>query len=176
MIAFSMNKKTSYDFDDLVQNFNLKKFIKYLDKQGKNKISYPPNLPKNHPDLIGDLIKSSSTKIISSKKLENDLYENNSDFMDQAIENGSLLDHVHNNFKLEKDYLFAYGDKDPTPCYFYFIISSKVNKCFYILLFFQDIEVGYQVAYCIKKTKKKDLAIKFVKEEQKKLEKNKFYI
>ena len=113
---------------------------------------------------------------ISPKKLENDVYENNGDFMDQAMENGNLLNYVHTNFKLERDYLFAYEDKDPTPFYFFFIISSKINKCFYILLFFQDIELGYQVDYCIKKVKNKDLAIKFVKEEQKKLEKNKFYI
>ena len=41
--------------------------------------------------------------------------------------------------------------------------------------FFQDIEEGYQKDYCIKKVKSKDLAIKFIKQEQKKLEKNKFY-
>ena len=168
-------KKNRYSFNDLVENFDLSKFIKYLEKQCKNKITYPPILPKNHPDLIGDLIKSSSIQKISPKKLENDVYENNGDFMDQAMENGNLLNYVHTNFKLEKNYLFAYGEKDPTPWYFFFIISSKINKCFYILLFFQDNE-GYQNDYCIKKVKSKDLAIKFVKEEQKKLEKNKFYI
>jgi len=164
-----------YSFDDLVENFDLSKFIKYLDKQCKNKISYPPFLTSNHPDLISDLVKSSSIKKISHEKLENDIIENNGDFMDQARESGKLLSYVHSNFKLEKDYLFAYGDKDPTPLYFFFIISSKINKCFYILLYFQDNE-GYQVAYCIKKVKSKDLAIKFIKQEQKKLEKNKFYI
>ena len=165
-----------YSFDDLVENFDLSKFIKYLDKQCKNKISYPPILPSIHPDLIGDLVKSSSIKKISHEKLENDIIENNGDFMDQARESGNLLSYVHSNFKLEKDYLFAYGDKDPTPWYFFFIISSKINNCFYILLFFQDIEEGYQKDYCIKKVKSKDLAIKFIKKEQKKLEKNKFYI
>ena len=166
-----------YSFDDLVENFDLNKFIKYLDKQCKNKISYPPtpNLPKNHPDLIGDLVKSSSIKKISHEKFANDIIEINGDFIDQARESGNLLSYVHTNFKLEKDYLFAYGDKDPTPWYFFFIISSKINKCFYILLYFQDNK-GYQVAYCIKKVKSKDLAIKFIKQEQKKLEKNKFYI
>ena len=166
-----------YSFDDLVENFDLNKFIKYLDKQCKNKISYPPtpNLPKNHPDLIGDLVKSSSIKKISHEKFANDIIEINGDFIDQARESGNLLSYVHSNFKLEKDYLFAYGDKEPTPWYFYFIISSKINKCFYIILFFQAIE-DYQVAYCIKKIKSKNLAIKFVKEEKKKLEKNKFYI
>ena len=165
-----------YSFDDLVENFDLGKFIKCLDKQCKNKISYPPILPSNHPDLISDLVKSSSIKKISHEKLENDIIENNGDFMDQARESGNLLSYVHSNFKLEKDYLFAYGDKDPTPWYFFFIISSKINNCFYILLFFQDIEEGYQKDYCIKKVKSKDLAIKFIKQEQKKLEKNKFYI
>ena len=172
-------KKNKYSFDDLVENFDLSKFIKYLDKQCKNKISYPPTpsfIRKNPQDIYGDLIKSSTTKKISYKKLEEDVVENSGDFMDQAMMNGNLLDHVHSNFKLEKDYLFAYGDKEPTPWYFYFIISSKINKCFYIILFFQDIEEGFQVAYCIKKVKSKNLAIKFVKEEQKKLEKNKFYI
>ena len=30
--------KNKYSFDDLVENFDLSKFIKYLDKQCKNKI------------------------------------------------------------------------------------------------------------------------------------------
>ena len=133
---------------------------------------------KNTPDktaIIWEGDDPAKVKKISYKKLEEDVVENSGDFMDQAMENGNLLDHVHSNFKLEKNYLFAYGDKEPTPWYFYFIISSKINKCFYIILFFQGIE-DFQVAYCIKKVKSKNLAIKFLKKEQKKLEKNKFYI
>ena len=48
-----------YSFDDLVENFDLNKFIKYLDKQCKNKISYPPTpsfIRKNPQDIYRDLI------------------------------------------------------------------------------------------------------------------------
>ena len=51
------------------------------------------------------------------------------------------------------------------------LISSKINNCLYILLDYGD-SLGNQIFYCIKKLKRKDLAIKFVKEEYKKLKKN----
>ena len=53
-------KKSKYSFDDLVENFDLSKFIKYLDKQCKNKISYPPTpsfIRKNPQDIYGDLME-----------------------------------------------------------------------------------------------------------------------
>ena len=53
-------------------------------------------------------------------------------------------------------------------------ISSKINNCLYILLDYGD-SLGNQIFYCIKKLKRKDLAIEFIKQEYKKLKKNTDY-
>ena len=169
-----MKKKSSLDFDDLVQNFNLKKFIKHLDKESKYKTTYPPFEYKKPPDLYKDLINSSTTKRITFKKLQDGLVKNDGDFVHLAIQNGTLLKHVSDNFKLEKDFLFTFETQTGTDFYGFHIISSKINKCFYVLLDYGN-SLGDQIFYCIKKLKKKDLAIKFIKKEQIKLKKNKSY-
>ena len=163
-------KKNKYSFDDLVENFDLSKFIKYLDKQCKNKITYPPIIQKNPQDIYRDLIKSSTTKKISYKKLEEDVVENSGDFIEGALESGNLLKYVHNNFKLEKDYSFTFEEELGIDFYFFHIISSKINKSIYIIMYYQG-STGYAVCYCIKKVKNKDLALKFIKEEHEKLSK-----
>ena len=162
------------DFDDLIRNFNLKKFIKYLDKESKYKTTYPPFDYKKPPDLYADLINSSTTKKITYKKLLDGIVKNDGDFIHLAIQNGTLLKYVHSNFKLEKDYLFTFESQTGTDFYGFHIVSSKINKCFYILLDYGD-SLGNQIFYCIKKIKSKELAIKFVKQEKEKLKKNRFY-
>ena len=159
-----------YSFDSLVENFDLKKFIKYLDKQCKYKITYPPIIQKNPQDVYIDLIKSNTIKKISLKKLEDGIVENDGDFIDGAMENGNLLKYVHSNFRLEKDYYFTFEEELGVDFYFFHIISSKINKCYYVLMFYQG-STGYQVYFCIKKITSKGLAIKFIKEEYKKLSK-----
>ena len=170
-----MKKKTSLNFDDLVKNFDLNKFIKCLDKESKDKTTYPPFDYKKPPDLYTDLVNSSITKKITFKKLFDNVFRNDGDFIYLATQNGTLLQQVNDNFKLEKHYLFTFESQECSDFYGFEITSSKINKCFYILLDYGN-SLGDHIFYCIKKTKKKDLAIKFVKEEQKKLKKNKLYI
>jgi len=162
------------DFDDLIQNFDLKKFIKFLDKECKYKTTYPPFHYLKPPDLYVDLIKSSITSKITYKKLLDGIHKNDGDFIHLAIQNGTLLKYVSSNFKLEKDYVFTFESETGTDFYGFHIVSSKINKCLYILLDYGN-SLGDQIFYCIKKVKNKDSAIKFVKEEKQKLKKNRFY-
>tara|TARA_B100001093_G_scaffold504958_1_gene561514 strand:+ start:398 stop:1528 length:1131 start_codon:yes stop_codon:yes gene_type:complete len=161
----------TFIFDDLVQNFDLKKFIKLLDIECKYKTTYPPFDYKKPPDLYDDLITSCVNKDMSFKKLMKDIHKSSGDLIHSAIESGTLLPRINNNFKLEKDFLESFETQTGTDFYGFQIISSKINNCLYILLDYGD-SLGNQIFYCIKKLKRKDLAIKFVKEEYKKLKKN----
>ena len=161
----------TFIFDDLVQNFDLKKFIKLLDIECKYKTTYPPFDYKKPPNLYDDLITSCVNKDMSFKKLMKDIHKSSGDLIHSAIESGTLLPRINNNFKLEKDFLESFETQIGTDFYGFQIISSKINNCLYILLDYGD-SLGNQIFYCIKKLKRKDLAIKFVKEEYKKLKKN----
>ena len=164
----------TFIFDDLVQNFDLKKFIKLLDIECKYKTTYPPFDYKKPPDLYGDLITSCVNKNMSFKKLMKDIHKSSGDLVHSAIESGTLLPRINNNFKLEKDFLESFETQTGKDFYGFQIISSKINNCLYILLDYGD-SLGNQIFYCIKKLKRKDLAIKFVKQEYKKLKKNTDY-
>jgi len=161
----------TFIFDDLVQNFDLKKFIKLLDIECKYKTTYPPFDYKKPPNLYDDLITSCVNKDMSFKKLMKDIHKSSGDLIHSAIESGTLLPRINNNFKLEKDFLESFETQTGTDFYGFQIISSKINNCLYILLDYGG-SLGNQIFYCIKKLKRKDLAIKFVKEEYKKLKKN----
>ena len=164
----------TFIFDDLVQNFDLKKFIKLLDIECKYKTTYPPFDYKKPPNLYDDLITSCVNKDMSFKKLMKDIHKSSGDLIHSAIESGTLLPRINNNFKLEKDFLESFETQTGTDFYGFQIINSKIDNCLYILLDYGD-SLGNQIFYCIKKLKRKDLAIKFVKEEYKKLKKNTDY-
>ena len=164
------------DFEDLIENLNLKKFIKFLDKQCKYKfkISPLPWMHKKFPDIFHDLVSSSVSKNMSYEKLLNGIYKNEGDFIHAAIENGTLLKHTDSNFKLEKSIYISFDDRDSAigEYYDYQIISSKINKSYYILVYHTSPGVPHEdIYFCKKKLKDRSLAIKFVKEEHKKLKK-----
>jgi hypothetical protein len=161
----------TFIFDDLVQNFDLKKFIKLLDIECKYKTTYPPFDYKKPPDLYDDLITSCVNKNMSFKKLMKDIHKSSGDLIHSAIESGTLLPRINNNFKLEKDFLESFDNQIGTDYYGFQIISSKINDCLYILLDYGD-SLGNQIFYCIKKLKSKDLAINFVKQEYKRVKSN----
>ena len=161
----------TFIFDDLVQNFDLKKFIKLLDIECKYKTTYPPFDYKKPPNLYDDLITSCVNKDMSFKKLMKDIHKSSGDLIHSAIESGTLLPRINNNFKLEKDFLESFETQTGTDFYGFQIISSKINDCLYILLDYGD-SLGNQIFYCIKKLKSKDLAINFVKQEYKRVKSN----
>lgn len=163
------------DFDDLIVNLDLQKFIKFLDKQCKYKftISPLPWMHKKFPDIFHDLVSSSVSKNMSYEKLLNGIYKNEGDFIHLAIQNGTLLQYASNNFKLEKSIYISFDDRDSAKGenYDYQIISSKINKSYYILVYYNSDATTDDVCFCKKKFKDKSLTIKFVKEEHKKLKK-----
>ncbi|WP_072090947.1 hypothetical protein [Candidatus Pelagibacter communis] len=163
------------DFDDLIRNLNLKKFIKYLDKQCKYKfkISPLPWMDKKFPDVFNDLVSSSLGKNITHKKLLDGIYKNEGDFIHAAIENGTLLKNADINFKLERSIYIRFDDNDSVydHYYDYQIISSKINKCYYILVYHTCPGVDDDIYFCKKKSKDRNSAIKFVKKEHVQLKK-----
>ena len=164
------------DFDDLIVNLDLQKFIKFLDKQCKYKfkISPLPWMHKKFPDIFHDLVSSSLSKNMTHKKLLNSIYKNEGDFIHAAIQNGTLLKHTDSNFKLERSIYIRFDDGESwVNDYFdYQIISSKINKSYYILVYHTSPGVPHEdIYFCKKKLKDRSLAIKFVKEEHKKLKK-----
>jgi len=108
---------------------------------------------------------------MSFKKLMKDIHKSSGDLIHSAIESGTLLPRINNNFKLEKDFLESFDNQIGTDYYGFQIISSKINDCLYILLDYGD-SLGNQIFYCIKKLKSKDLAINFVKQEYKRVKSN----
>tara|TARA_B100001079_G_C16275557_1_gene454117 strand:- start:46 stop:564 length:519 start_codon:yes stop_codon:yes gene_type:complete len=163
------------DFEDLIENLNLKKFIKFLDKQCKYKITNPPLKYKKPPDIYHDLVGSSVSKNMSYKKLLDGINKNEGDFIYLAIQNGTLLPHANKNFKLEKYFIFTFSSDVSSDLYGYYIISSKINKSYYVLLYYSCSLNLDKIYICLKKSKNKNLAIKFVKEENKKLKKISYY-
>ena len=163
------------DFDDLIRNFNLKKFIKYLDKQCKYKfkISPLPWMDKKFPDVFNDLVSSSLGKNITHKKLLDGIYKNEGDFIHAAIENGTLLKNADSNFKLERSINIRFDEyeSNENDYYDYQIISSKVNKIFYILVYHDSPALDEGVYFCKKRSKDRNSAIKFVKKEHTQLKK-----
>jgi len=180
----NINKTPDFDdlyFDDLVKNLDLKKFIKFLDKRCKCKYK-SANLPtlytsssyKKNPGVLHDLVSSSTSKTMSYKKLLSDIYKNEGDFILLVRQNGKLLPHASNNFKLEKVIFLTFDDGETEHIYDFQIISSKINKSYYILLDYEIMEIpafDEDIYFCMKKFKNKNLAINFIKEEQKKLKK-----
>jgi hypothetical protein len=172
------NKNTKkINFDDLLKNFDLKKFIKYLDKSSKNKNTNPVLI--NSPEVFNGLLKSCISKKIDFNKLLKSLWayevpksipEVEVDFIHSAIQNGTLLPHINDNFKLEKTSDVTFDDESTNYDYNYQIISSKINKSYYIFVVYDNF-MSAGVYFCLKKLKNKNSAINFIKEEQKKLKK-----
>jgi hypothetical protein len=183
-----MNKiDRTLDFDDLVKNFDLNKFIKFLDKQCEVKMTNPPHhrymegaetlMPKIYekpPDIYFDLLRSCENENMSFEKLRDDIYKNDGDFIDLIIESGKLLQNVSNNFQIVYNNFEDYYDgRDQNPTYGFHLISSKINDSFYLLVeHYENVSPmmsGKFMFFCMKKFKDKNLAIEFVKEESKNL-------
>ena len=71
--------------------------------------------------------------------------------------------------KIDKIWL-NFDDEVTIYYYDYQIISSKINKSYYIFVVYDDFMSAGKY-FCLKKLKNKNLAINFIKEEQKKLKK-----
>ena len=87
-------------------------------------------------------------------------------------ENGSLLPTISANFELEKESFKSFDDEDFEYFYSHHIISSKINKSYYLLVDRNVAHTDINGYYCRKKFKDKKKAILFLKEEQRQLKKD----
>jgi hypothetical protein len=158
-------KKTKelINLDSVKENIDLKKFIKILDKK---KIT-SGNVKEIYQDFLNSCI---------NKKTDNSLrlaivdLERNEEFFEVYFTSGAFMGYISKNFTLKKK--FRVNGKEWTDMkqeyYIHQIVSSKINKCFYVLVYqgFDTTNDGY---YCRDRFDSEKLAANFIKKEQKNL-------
>jgi hypothetical protein len=157
-------KKQKIDLSYFITNFDLKKFIKFLDKKFEESMT-------SKTIIIDELYKACCTKEIGYKKLIKEHNLSDFNYYDYT-ENGSLLPTISANFELEKESFKSFDDEDFEYFYSHHIISSKINKSYYLLVDRNVAHTDINGYYCRKKFKDKKKAILFLKEEQRQLKKD----
>jgi len=157
--------KTKIDLKYLKKNLNLKKFISFLDNNTKDW--------GNDEAIYYDFLTACETDEISENELFNEL--NNWGKLNEKLYDGfftgKFLPLISDNFKLE-DISEVIGPKlteVKQHHYIHQIISSKINKSFYVLVY-QGFDLTNDGYYCRKKFSNIKKAKNFIKEEQKKIE------
>ena len=152
------------NLDYLKKNLNLKKFIKYLEKDIGD---------KGGLSIFDNFLEASSNKISSEEELYNEIVENEEKLhkkLEDGFYSGTFLPLISDNFKLEK----AITIKGPVlseykqHSYTHQIISSKINKTYYVLVY-KGFDSTNDSHYLDKKFKDKKVTINFVNKEQKRL-------
>ena len=141
----------------IYKNFDLKKFIKLLQPQDFD----------NQKQIYLDFLQSCSTKKESANQIEERWSKSGFDnLLDSMIESGKFFPYVSDNFKMEEKKSFE-GDEDYIgESKTFFLISSKVNKTFYVIIYISE-EDGNDGFYVAKKFKDKKKAKIFIKNETK---------
>jgi len=76
------------------------------------------------------------------------IFESHESIFDMKALRYFVFKQLVKNKSFEKDYLFTFESQTGTDFYGFHIVSSKINKCFYILLDYGD-SLGNQIFYCI---------------------------
>ena len=142
----------------IYKNFDLKKFIKLLQPQDFD----------NQKQIYLDFLQSCSTKKESANQIEERWSKSGFDnLLDSMIESGKFFPMMSDNFKLEEKKSFE-GDEFGNVMDGYdesitfFLISSKVNKTFYIVVYINNKD-GNDGFYVHKKFKSKKQAKNLIK-------------
>ena len=121
----------------------------------------------NQKQIYLDFLQSCSTKKETANQIEERWSKSGFDeLLYSMMESGKFFPYVSDNFKLEEKKSFK-GDED-----YYgesktlFLISSKVNKTFYVIIYISE-EDGNDGFYVAKKFKDKKKAKIFIKNETK---------
>ena len=141
----------------IYKNFDLKKFIKLLQPQDFD----------NQKQIYLDFLQSCSTKKESANQIEERWSKSGFDnLLYSMMESGKFFPYVSDNFKLEEKKSFEDDEDGNGESKTFFLISSKVNKTFYGIVYIseQDGNDGFYVA---KKFKDKKKAKRFIKNEKK---------
>ena len=146
----------------IYKNFDLKKFIKLLQPQGFD----------NQKQIYLNLLQSCSTKKESANQIEERWSKSGFDnLLYSMMGSGKFFPYVSDNFKLEEKKSFEDDEDGNGESKTFFLISSKVNKTFYIVVYI-DNKDGNDGFYVHKKFKSKKQAknlIKKLSNNQKKL-------
>ena len=159
-------KRTSekIDLKYLRENLDLKKLIKYLEKDTGDEGGF---------SIFYNILGACSNKINSEDGLFDEIYEHNEKLkkkLEEGLFLGTLLPLISDNFKLEKaitingPVLSEYKQHS----YTHQIISSKINKTYYVLVY-KGFDSTNNSHYSDKKFKDKKVALNYIKKEQKKL-------
>jgi hypothetical protein len=168
-----MNKEVYDGFaqDELIdkyaENLDLKKFLKLLDNQIRNKSPH-------NTDVFNDLILSSSkNKSDYNKKIKSiHKYEYFEHLLEYDL---NILVLVNSNFKKFKRFEIDEEDTAFQINHLFEIIYSKINKNYYVFNTKQIIDIRFVSIHCVKKFKDKTKAIMFIKDKMKTIKKdNKF--
>ncbi len=140
------------------KSFDLKKFIKLLQ----------PQVFDNQKQIYLNFLQSCSTKKESANQIEERWSKDGfADLLDSMIESGKFFPMMSDNFKLEEKKSFE-GDEFGNVMDGYdesitfFLISSKVNKTFYIVVYINNKD-GNDGFYVHKKFKSKKQAKNLIK-------------
>ena len=167
-------RKMKVDLKYLKKNLDLKKFVKFLNKT----LEWG-----NDRDIYYLFLEACSTKKISYDDLFDAINDNNlklyEKFEDQFI-SGMFLPTISDNFKLEKitdiigrkksitnrhSPLGATLDPEEDAFWIFQIISSKINKTYYVAVY-QGYDYHNDGYYINKKFKDKKFALKYVEKRK----------
>ena len=160
------SKRTNQKIDlvYLKNNLNLKKLIKHLDKDTGDEGGF---------SIFYNILGACSNKINSEDGLFDEIYEHNEKLkkkLEEGLFLGTLLPLISDNFKLEK--AITINGPELTDykqhSYTHQIISSKINKTYYVLVY-KGFDYTNDSYYSDKKFKDKKVALNYIKKEQKKL-------
>ena len=141
----------------IYKNFDLKKFIKLLQPQDFD----------NQKQIYLDFLQSCSTKKESANQIEERWSKSGFDnLLDSMIESGKFFPMMSDNFKLEEKKSFEGDEFGNVMEGRNELISSKVNKTFYVIIYISE-EDGNDGFYVAKKFKDKKKAKIFIKNETK---------
>ncbi len=146
-------KRYKNDFAYLRKNLNLKKFIKTLEPQDFD----------NQKQIYLGLLQSCANKKKNADQLEDQWFKNGfADYLGETMINGRFLPLINDNFILEME-VNVDGEKGFDEFMCFFLINSKVNKIFYVIIYTSehDGNDGFHVA---KKFKLKKTAQNWIKQ------------
>ena len=194
MIEYISNPNYKISFKYLKDKFNLKKFIKNLDKEiklGSSKVSKRPHYDKFRWQSTQGILLCTYDDMIFYKNLPDAKvgYELGKrhishDVMGEVYQNeklsmklfllervGKLLPSINKNFALvDKVSINLKSEINLLFC-----LSSKINKTFYLFINNEPHKIGATIEFCFFKTKKKDKALKVMNKISNMINKNKSF-
>jgi len=150
------------DLQYLKKNLDLKKFIKALNKTHNW---------GNDRNLYYIFLKSCGTNKTTGDTLNNYISEGLYNSFEDSFYSGRFLPLISKNFKLIKTNFVSdtfYKNKEKREYWIHQVVSSKINKIFYIIIY-QGYDYTNDGYYVHKKFTKKEKALDYIKNRKKEI-------